>query len=142
MPRITITFGIALIALGVGFFWGTGRDSYTALIPAIPGVLLILCGYLAMIPQYRSLFMHIAMVIALLSTLAGAGRAIPLLLADEPVSGAVLAATGLMALISLGLLVIGIGSFIQARRQPQQDAATQDTTPETTSPPDDNDTVA
>ena len=40
MVRLTFGFGIALILLGVGGYVGTGRQSWTALIPAIAGGLL------------------------------------------------------------------------------------------------------
>jgi len=38
MPRLTIVLGVVLIAIGVGFYIGTGSQSVTALIPAFLGL--------------------------------------------------------------------------------------------------------
>ena len=41
MARLTILLGIALIILGLGGYFGTGRESATALIPVLFGLPLL-----------------------------------------------------------------------------------------------------
>ena len=48
MARLTILLGIALIILGLGGYFGTGRESATALIPVLFGLPLIVLGLLAL----------------------------------------------------------------------------------------------
>lgn len=73
MAKITIGFGVALVLLGVGAYLGTGMRSWTALIPAIAGVLLGFCGYMATYPECRKHAMHGAVLLAIL----GFGASVP-----------------------------------------------------------------
>lgn len=71
MARIARVFGIILIVLGGIYFFLTGSAHPTALIPAIFGLLLLVCGALAATPdtKKRMLWMHIAVTIGLLGFL-------------------------------------------------------------------------
>jgi hypothetical protein len=64
--KVTIGFGVALVVLGVAAYLMTGLRSWTALIPAIAGGLLLACGLVARDPRYRKAAMHAAVVLALL----------------------------------------------------------------------------
>ena len=117
----TIVYGALLIALGVAGYFMSGMVSVTALIPAFLGTIILLCGILAQKESRRKLFMHIALVFGLLGLL-GTASALPSLftmLGGEEVTrpGAVIGKS-VTAILSLIFLLIGVKSFIDARRQP------------------------
>ncbi|HRK32670.1 MAG TPA: hypothetical protein PLD59_16520 [Tepidisphaeraceae bacterium] len=66
MAKVTIGFSAALILLGVGAYLATGMRSFTALIPAFAGILLLVCGLVALKPALRKHAMHGAVLIAIL----------------------------------------------------------------------------
>ncbi len=119
MAKITIGIGCVLIALGVGSYFGTGRASVTALIPAFFGLPLALLGVAAVNERLRKHAMHAAAVIGLLG-FVGASRgfaSLPALLSggevERPVAVAVQVA---MALLCFAFVVMCVGSFIKGRR--------------------------
>ena len=71
MAKLTIVFGILLIAVGIAGFVATGSNHPTALIPSLIGLLLTVSGALAMTPdeKRRMLWMHIAVTVGLLGFL-------------------------------------------------------------------------
>ena len=80
MPKLTIIIGLLLTALGVlAYFAFAAPDerSWTALIPAIAGIPLVVFGALATLPGKRKLAMHVVVVFALLGAVAPLGRLIP-----------------------------------------------------------------
>ena len=125
MTRTTLVTGIVLTLMGAGFYLGlmavaADKVSFTAAIPAIPGILLmILAGLAAARPSWRKHVMHVVMLLGLLLVLGGLGMGLPKL-------GAVFAGTAerplavieqlLMAVVCLPMMVVGIKSFIDARR--------------------------
>ena len=60
MAKVTIVFGVLLMALGLIGFFGTGSIHYTALIPTWFGLALGAGGFLAISPSEsrRKLLMH------------------------------------------------------------------------------------
>ncbi len=119
MAKITIGLGLVLIALGLGSYFGTGRASVTALIPAFFGLPLLLLGLVALKERMRTIAMIIAVVIGLLGfagTVSGLMK-LPLLLTggelDRPAAVAVQAA---MAIVCLLFVVLCVWSFMKARR--------------------------
>ncbi|HEX9369578.1 MAG TPA: hypothetical protein VF897_01175 [Roseiflexaceae bacterium] len=77
MPNTTIGFGLALILQGIGGYVASGRASKTALIPAIPGLLLALLGVAGRREKLRVPAMHGALAVGLLgvgASFAGARR--------------------------------------------------------------------
>lgn len=120
MPRTTLIAGGLLILLGLGFYLapvvtGDAAAHWTALIPAIPGVLLVALGGLAAaMSAWRMHVMHAAMVVGVLVVLAGLGRGLPGL--ADPEAGAGVVASLLMALIGAVYVALGVRSFIAARR--------------------------
>ena len=72
IPRLTLLVGSALIVEGLGFYFGTGMTSITAMIPAFFGIPLIAMSIMATRQPERSHFwMHIAVVFGLLTFLGG-----------------------------------------------------------------------
>ena len=119
MAKITIGLGLVLIILGLGSYFGTGRESVTALIPAFFGLPLLLLGLVALKERMRTIAMIIAFVIGLLGfagTVSGLMK-LPLLLTggelDRPAAVAVQAA---MAIVCFVFVLLCVWSFIKARR--------------------------
>ena len=122
MAKVTIVFGVLLIALGLVGFFGTGSAHPTALIPTWFGLALGVGGILAISPSEsrRKLFMHINVTIGLLGLIGAAaevGRsyasAIAKGLAPDPIA---LAAKLAMAGLLLIYVILCVRSFIQVRR--------------------------
>ena len=120
MAKLTILFGVALIAVGAWGFFATGAIHPTALIPAYFGLALSWAGGLAIAqPGKRMLWMHIAVTVGLLGFLgAGAMAIVELVKAHgaplaHPVAAEDQAAMAAICLVFVGLCV---RSFIAARR--------------------------
>lgn len=128
MPRITLGFAAALILVPIAFWLVTATQSLTPLIPAVFGVLLAICGLVAVLaPGTRKHAMHAAVAIALVSLLALVGEAVgrPGAL-EAPMSAQLLKI--ICGLLLLAYLVLGIRSFITARRARISDSGPTPTT--------------
>ncbi|HEV7849409.1 MAG TPA: hypothetical protein VGO88_08825 [Mycetocola sp.] len=125
MPRNTLIVGGVLIVLGVISYIASAFASWTALIPSILGAVLVVCGLLALTKP--KLGIHIALVVALLG-LAGTLMNVLKLgevfagTAERPLAVIVSAITFVLLLI---YIVLGVRSFIAARRWRNPDAASQ-----------------
>ena len=120
MANTTIGFGIVLIVLGVGGYFGTDRVSPTALIPAAFGLLLVIFGALARDEKRRKMAMHIAVTVGLLGflgTVSGLFQ-LPTLLSGGVVErpGAVISKS-IMAVLMAIYVGMCVKSFIDARRR-------------------------
>ncbi len=119
MARITIGLGLVLIGLGLGGYFGAGRVSVTALIPAFFGLPLLLLGLAALNERRRKVAMHIAVVIGLLG-FAGTVRGLlklPVLLSGGQVARpTAVAVQSAMAVVCLVYVLLCVWSFIKARR--------------------------
>jgi uncharacterized membrane protein HdeD (DUF308 family) len=112
MPKSTLVFAALLIALGVGAFFWSG--SWTALLPAYPGLALAILGGLALAFEGgRRHLMHVAAVVALLGTLAPAAT---LGIRAAQMSPLALAVNIGMLVLCGGLLALMVRSFVAARR--------------------------
>jgi hypothetical protein len=118
VPATTIAIGAALIVLGLGGYVLTGAVSLTALIPAAFGLLLVLAGVLARDDRKRMHAMHAAALIAILGFLGsfrgllGLGKVFD----GTAVRPAAIVAQTIMAVLTLGYIVIALRSFVQARK--------------------------
>jgi hypothetical protein len=118
MPSTAIGCGLALILVGIaGYVWGIldNRASLTALIPAVFGLVIALFGTVAKSNEsLRKHLMHGALLVALVGLVIPAYRLLSmggqLSLTPAVVSQAA------MALICLIFLILGIQSFVNARR--------------------------
>ncbi len=121
MAKLTIVFGVLLIAVGVTGFVMTGSHAPTALIPSLIGLILAAAGTLAMTEdaKKRMLWMHIAVTVGLLGFLGtiksafdvkklAAGVEFP-----HPIAVVEKATTCLLCLLFVAFCV---RSFIEARR--------------------------
>ncbi|MDF1739452.1 MAG: hypothetical protein P1U86_09860 [Verrucomicrobiales bacterium] len=120
MKNLTFICSIILIALGlVGYFaWealGATKQSFTALIPAIVGGLMLIGGLIAL--KKNMLGMHIAVTFSLLGGLAGLGRIIPgLIKGSLDWSAAAPKLILVMTVVCIFFTVMAVRSFIAARR--------------------------
>ena len=119
MHRIVVVFGILLIVLAlIGYFVlaEPGARNITALIPAGAGIPILVCGLIAAKPGARKHALHVAMVFALLGAIAPWMR-----LAKAFSEGFELNEKTFVQLTMSGLclilLILGICSFITARRR-------------------------
>jgi peptidoglycan/LPS O-acetylase OafA/YrhL len=122
MAKVTIVFGVLLIALGLVGFFGTGSIHPTALIPTWFGLALIAGGFLSISSSEsrRKIFAHINVTVGLLGLLGAAGKALQgyahaRSLGVDPDYKAI-GSQLVMAGILLIYVNLCIRSFIQARR--------------------------
>jgi len=119
MPNTAIWSGRILVLIGIlGYAWGFVNPplSYTSLIPAGFGIVLMLLGHLSLMREsMRKHLMHIAVIIGLLGFLAALGglfrKGIPAVISAGVVSEIA------MALVCLLFVVLCMRSFIAARRE-------------------------
>lgn len=110
MSNLTVGYGALLTALGVGGYFGTGRQSKTALIPAGFGAAAIGLGLLAREPRFQKGALVGAAVLGV-AGLAGSARGLkklPDLLRGEPVErpAAVISQSSMAALSVLYLAAL------------------------------------
>ena len=117
MANTTVGIAAALIVVGVVGYVATDRQSATALIPAVLGLLLVALGWLARTDAYRKHAMHAVAVVALIGLL-GTFRGLIRLLGGTTTPAVI--SQGLTAILSGALLVLCVRSFIDARRRRAQ----------------------
>jgi hypothetical protein len=115
MPSTTRTLGIVLIVLGLISYFGTGRVSVTALIPAFFGAVFVILALVARSESARKHAMHAAVALALLGLLGTFGRLVPAIAAGQLIRPAVLAQL-VMSVLLAGYVALGVKSFRDARR--------------------------
>lgn len=121
MAKITISFGVILILLGIFGFVATGSHAPTALIPAYVGILLGILGFLAITEnaKRRMLFMHIAVTLGLLGFLGTAKSIydyIRMLQGQQFPHPPAVEEKAAMAVLLLVFVILCVRSFIAARR--------------------------
>ncbi len=118
MAKVTIGYAVLLIAMGIGFYFGTGAVSKTALIPTFFGLPILLCGILALKDAYRKHAMHFAVMLGLLAFIGSlrAVPAIPALINGTAERPSAVIAQLLMAALSIVFVALGVKSFIDVRR--------------------------
>lgn len=120
MIGLSLLIGASLIAVGLGGYVLSHMVSPTALIPAVFGLVILMLGAYGREPTRRRTAMHLAMGIALVGILGSVKGLFDLLgwLASDRTGGllAPLSKT-VMATLLVIYLVMGIRSFIAARRK-------------------------
>ena len=114
MASTTILFGLVLTVLGFAGYFLTGTSSFTALIPAAFGLLLLVLGFIARSEAARKHAMHAAAAVALVGFL---GALMSLLRTPAGVRSAVAVFSQAAMVVLTGLFVVlCVRSFIAARR--------------------------
>jgi hypothetical protein len=118
VPRVAHVFGLLLIALGLGGYFGTGTESSTALIPTWFGLALLLLGLVGLKENLRKHAMHLAAIVGLLGAIGGAVMLVlPLIRGTGIVRPTAYACQAIMTLLCLAFVGLCVRSFIQARRR-------------------------
>ena len=120
MPALTLVFAVVLLLMGPIAYFGSGQASPTAFAPSAIGVLLLVCGLLALKEGLRKHAIHMAAGVTVLGVLGGLGMGIPGLITwlstgehRRPLAVVVQLLMGTPCLV---LLVFYVRSFIAARR--------------------------
>ncbi len=119
MPLVTIVFGVILMIIGVGGYamQDPGHGSPTALIPAAFGIVLAICGAVAMKEKLKMHAMHLAVLIGLLGifpTFKGIISVVTQNFGGKPPLASYSRAA--MASVCIVYVILCVNSFIQARR--------------------------
>jgi uncharacterized membrane protein (UPF0136 family) len=119
VQKLTILFGVLLVAVGLAGYVETGSEHPTALIPCWIGIVLGVAGFLAIAPARRMLWMHVAVTVGLLGflgTVKGGYQTFQLahgMAFEHPIAVVEKGATCLLCLVFVAFCV---RSFIEARR--------------------------
>lgn len=120
MPKLSISFGIILIILGITSYIVTGAASATALIPAFFGIVFAGLGVLANKSEnMRKHTMHAALLLAILGlggSFGGLMGMIGAIAGEMPERPAAAISQTIMAVLCFAFLAAGIKSFIEARK--------------------------
>ena len=126
----TIVCGLILAAIGsYGYLNATpnaeGRVSPTALIPAVIGVLILICGALSLNEKFRKHAMHIAAVLGVLGVLGGFAPIIRQVASGKELNlASPSAVAGLsMTLVCAAFVAMCVRSFVAARKAREAKAA-------------------
>jgi hypothetical protein len=114
-----MVFGLALVVLGVAGYFGTGRQSATALIPAYAGVLFLILGGIARVPGARKHAMHAAAALAVLGvfgTVGGLVKFFRMLGGADVERPAAVRSQAVMCVLCVVFVILCVRSFIAARR--------------------------
>lgn len=130
MPALTILFGLALMAVGIGTFAGSGSEDYSALLPAVFGLIALVCGVGSIVKkELRKHFMHAAMGLAALGVLVPLIR-LGIFLADmETKQQMQLIRVILTVAFSGAYVYVGVQSFRAARLARKDGRDDRDRTP-------------
>jgi len=117
MAKMTMVFGVLLVAISLGFWCAMGCTDMAALHPAGVGVLLLLCGALANTENAKSrmIWMHIAVTLGLIGFLITGIRAV-LQIVHGTAAGLAFDERAVVALVCLAFVGLCVRSFISARR--------------------------
>jgi hypothetical protein len=130
MPKVSKLVGLALILLGIVAYVITGAASITALIPAFFGLVFFGLGYLGdRSESMRKHAMHAALLLAIfgLGGSFGGFMSVFRALGGTPIDNPAAAyAQALMAIICLFFLILGIRSFIEARKAPAKEPTVEE----------------
>ncbi len=112
MIRTTQIVGVLLVLVGLGGYT-LGDPHWTALLPAILGVVLLVLGLVATRMTNHRHAIHGALVLALIGALGGLERGIGVFTGEL---GAANIASAVMTVVCLVYIGLGVRSFIAARQ--------------------------
>ena len=111
MHRWTILFGLLLVAIGLGGYYFADAKQPMALIPAVLGIAMFVCGVVAAQGAMRRLAMHVA---ALIGMIGFVGPMVTIF--NDITNTAEVLAKGLTSALCLMFVMMCINSFLEARR--------------------------
>lgn len=120
MVVLSIALGAILTILGVLGYALSGAESVTALIPAFFGVPILLLGLIARKESLRKHMMHVITVLAVIGfagSVRGLSSLVQLLGGEQVARPLATVMQSIMAILTLGFVILAVKSFIDARRQ-------------------------
>ena len=120
MAKLSITFGIILIVLGLISYFGISSESITALIPAFLGIPLLVLGWIGQSEKYRKHSMHgaaVLMLIGFAGTVSGLIKFFRMIGGETFERPSAITIQAIMAVLCLIFLALAVKSFIDARRK-------------------------
>jgi len=120
IPRITLIYAILLIVLGLWGYFASGAASITALIPAFFGLVFLPLGILAKRENLKKHITHVGLLLALIAvigTVGAVGKGFSLWTGEMMENSLAIISKSIMAVLSIGYLLVCIKSFIDARRK-------------------------
>ncbi|MBC8325256.1 MAG: hypothetical protein H8E27_06485 [Verrucomicrobia subdivision 3 bacterium] len=110
-----------LVAIGVGGYYFSGAEQPMALIPAVLGVAMFVCGVVAARGAMRMLAMHVATMIGVIGFLG------PLVtIVKDAENTATMLSKGFTSALCLMFVMMCINSFLEARRARKADKNTEE----------------
>lgn len=123
MAKLSITYGVIFILIGLISYFGISSESITALIPAFFGIPMLVLGWLGLNENYLKHSMHGAAVLMLLGffgTVGGLIKFFKMLGGVQPERPAAITVQAIMAVMCLVFLIFAVKSFIDVRRNKQE----------------------
>ena len=120
MVALSIGLGIVLSLLGVIGYAASGAESITALIPAFFGIPILILGLLGRKEHLRKHIMHAITALALIGFIGsarGLGSFMNMLSGHDVPRPLATVMQSVMALLTLGFVILAVKSFIDARRE-------------------------
>ena len=120
MAKLTITFGIVFILLGLISYFGISSESITALIPTFLGVPFLVLGWIGLSEKYRKHAIHgaaVLMLIGFAGTVSGLIKFFRMIGGETFERPSAITVQAIMAVLCLIFLVLAVKSFIDARRK-------------------------
>lgn len=120
MVALSIGLGIVLSLLGVIGYAASGAESITALIPAFFGIPILILGLLGRKEHLRKHMMHAITALALIGFIGsarGLGSLMTMLSGHDVPRPLATVMQSVMALLTLGFVILAVKSFVDARRQ-------------------------
>ena len=118
MASTTVGLGLALIILGLAGYFLTGAASVTALFPAAFGIVIVVAGFIGRDERRRKHAIHVAVVVALIGLLGSVRGLLQIgdFFAGTAARPAAVVSQVIMAVLTLGYVILAVRSFIVARR--------------------------
>jgi len=119
MAKLSITWGVIFILMGLYSYFGISNESITALIPTFFGIPLLILGWVGLNEKYLKHAMHGAAVLNLLGfvgTVSGLIKFFKMLGGVETERPAAVTVQAIMAILCLIFLIFAVKSFIDARK--------------------------
>lgn len=114
MHRWTILFGLLLVAIGLGGYYFADAKQPMALIPAVLGIAMFVCGVVAAQGAMRRLAIHVAALIGMIGFVG------PMVTIFNDITNtantAEVLAKGLTSALCLMFVLMCVNSFLEARR--------------------------
>jgi hypothetical protein len=119
MAKLSITYGVIFILMGLISYFGISSESITALIPAFFGIPMLILGWLGLSEKYLKHIMHGAaglMLFGFFGTIGGLIKFFKMLGGVQPERPAAVTVQAIMALMCLVFLILAVKSFLDVRK--------------------------